>query len=219
MDETTFHSEARHVGNLDFPSFAGTRIMMMPVVLGDAESIPDQLSQWRDAYIKLCALAPFKTGVAYLTIDEQTVPAGRSHRRPGIHVDGIGPDGRSAAYGGGGGYAAPTGMLLASTHIGCRAWLQTFKGWPRPNGDCSHLTNQCSWMSEILMQPGWVYWCGPMTVHEGISMKHDTRRQLVRLSGPSDAPWHEGYTKNPLGIMPTGPIHGARPASFMRGES
>jgi hypothetical protein len=33
-------------------------------------------------------------------------------------------------------------------------------------------------------------------------MKTATKRQFVRLSLPSDGPWFEGYTENPLGIKP-----------------
>jgi hypothetical protein len=67
--------------------------------------------------------------------------------------------------------------------------------------------------------PGVAYWCGPLTVHEALPMRQETARQFVRLSGPSDAPWHEGYTVNPLGIRPTGPIAPRRPDRYMRGMS
>jgi hypothetical protein len=43
-----------------------------------------------------------------------------------------------------------------------------------------------------------------------IPMRHDRKRSLVRLSMPSDCPWYEGYTRNPLGVEPTGPVHPAR---------
>jgi hypothetical protein len=59
-----------------------------------------------------------------------------------------------------------------------------------------------------------VYWCNPTAVHESIPMVADVARQFVRLSMPSMAPWHEGYTRNPLGVEPTGPIHPWR-AEFM----
>lgn len=37
-------------------------------------------------------------------------------------------------------------------------------------------------------------------------MKEDCERTFVRLSMPNDAPWYNGYTKNPKGIKPTGVI-------------
>ncbi len=60
------------------------------------------------------------------------------------------------------------------------------------------------------MQPNTLYWCSPLCVHESLMTRHPAARQFVRVSMPSDAPWHEGYTPNPLGILPTGPIHGPR---------
>lgn len=45
-----------------------------------------------------------------------------------------------------------------------------------------------------------------LCVHESVEQKEDCERIFVRLSMPSAAPWFEGYTKNPLGILPTGKI-------------
>jgi hypothetical protein len=98
------------------------------------------------------------------------------------------------------------GMILASSHLGCRGWDQEFVGVPGPDGDCSHLKDQCNPGKEILMQPEEVYWCGHLGVHEAIPMKKKTPRQLIRISMPSKFPWYEGCTPNPLGILPDGPI-------------
>lgn len=207
-------SEIRHVGSLRFPSFSGIRVMMMPFRLDDLDSIPSMLDSWIWTIAKLCRLSPAKSGVAYLTIDERIVPAGRTHRRPGLHVDGIGPDGKRAAYGGGGGFWGKHGMLVAASRVGCRGWTHEFIGEPGPNGDCEHLRGELNSAHEIVMQAGEVYWCGPTAVHESIPMAKDACRQFVRLSMPSDAPWYEGYTRNPTGVEPTGPIHPVR-AEFM----
>ncbi len=60
------------------------------------------------------------------------------------------------------------------------------------------------------MLPNRVYHCGPLTVHESLPVWQTVPRQFIRISMPSDAPWYEGYTENPLGIKPTGPIHPRR---------
>ncbi len=60
-----------------------------------------------------------------------------------------------------------------------------------------------------------VFWCGPLAVHESIPMTQDCARQFVRVSMPNDAPWYDGYTVNPVGVKPTGPIHESRD-EFMR---
>ena len=101
-------------------------------------------------------------------------------------------------------------VLVAASHVGCRGWAQTFRGEARPNGDCELLRSECDPAREVTMQAGEVYWCGPMAVHESLPLAKDARRQFVRLSMPSGAPWYEGYTRNPLGIEPSGPIRAAR---------
>lgn len=199
-----FASKIEDKGSISFPEFTGLRIMMMPFRLEDADTIPDFMPQWRSAVGDLIALSNVKNGTAYLTIDEAHVVAGETHRRPGMHVDGLG------AWGGGGGKGswAANGMLIASNRIGCRGWHQTFAGEPGPNGECEHLAEQCG--PEILMQPGRVYWCSPLAVHESIPQRETGARAFVRLSMPSDAPWFDGYTRNPTGVQPTGPVLPAR---------
>lgn len=204
-----FKSEIKYAGRIAFPPFTGIRVMMMPVRLEDPESVP--FSQWRDAFSNLVARAPVQKGVGYLTIDEAEVRAGETHRRPGLHVDGIGPDGRAAAWGGGGGYAA-NGMLVASDVLGCVGFRGTFEGWPGANGDCAHLRDQLPSQELVVMCAGDVYRCSPMAVHTATPMSRSRTRTFVRLSMPNDCPWYEGYSKNPLGVEPTGPIHPRREA-------
>lgn len=205
-----FNSEIRQVGRMWFPQFAGVRAMMLPVRLEDPSTVP--WPEWRKPFEDLVSLAPVQSGVGYLTIDEARIRKGETHRRPGLHVDGIGPDGRAASWGGGG-YAA-NGMLVASDIVGCRGWNQEFGGRPAPNGDCSHLASQCELDAEVVMLGGHVYWCSPLAVHAALPMQEDTERTFVRLSMPSECPWYEGYTRSPCGVEPTGPIHPFR-ADFM----
>lgn len=205
----TFRSEIRCVGHVKFPEYSGLRVMMMPFRLDDLGTVPESMAQWRRPLKTLRAYSRAKDGVAYLTIDEAFVPAGETHRRPGLHVDGIGPDGREAAWGGGGGYGAQ-GMLLASSVMGCVGWNQSVLGYPGPNGDCAHLASALKPSCAVTMNAGGVYLCSPLAVHQPLAMRADTRRQFVRLSMPNDCPWYEGYTENPTGVKPTGPIHPRR---------
>lgn len=194
-----FDSSYKHKGPVKFPSFTGIRVMMLPVLLEDIETLPDQLSNYREHVKTLFSYAPIKSGVAYLTIDEQELQPGQTLRRPGLHIDGHG------AWGGG--HSSPwasRGMLLASTPAGCAAYNQRFKGSPRAEGDCEHLCTECK--RAELLQDSEVYFCMPECVHESLPAEKQMRRQMTRLSMPSLAPWFEGYTKNPKGIKPTGPI-------------
>jgi hypothetical protein len=200
-----FLSELRELGRIDFPKFSGTRVMMMPVLLGDMDSIPGDLRHYCSAVGRLFDASEVKSGTAYLTIDEKLLGVGQTHRRPGLHVDGA-MNGKSGSWGGGGNPWAKRGMLIASNPQGCRAWVQEFAGEPGEEGNCDHLKRQLSPACETQLSANTIYWCGPLCVHESMAASVAMRRQLIRLSMPSDAAWFEGYSRNPLGIEPTGPI-------------
>jgi hypothetical protein len=212
----SFDSVVRPVARVVFPVFSGVRAMMMPFRMDDVQgTIP-----WPQYHVLLRGMvraAPVEQGVAYVTIDEAEVEKGSTHRRPGLHVDGVGPDGKAGGWGGGGWGAK--GMLVAANRIGCRGWNQAFDGEPRPDGDCEHLAGQLRLDREVGMSSGGVYFCSPLGVHEALPMIADTRRQFVRVSLPNECPWYEGYTKSPVGVTPTGPIHPARAHQMLYRES
>src|ERR1700722_5585694 len=108
-----FDSNIELVGRVHFPKFNGIRVMMLPFKMEDIRSLPDYLSHYRTIVAEIINHSPIRQGVAYLTIDEALVKIGETHRRPGLHVDGIGPDGKIAGWGGGGGWGS-AGMFLAS---------------------------------------------------------------------------------------------------------
>ena len=200
---TTFESCFHKVGSISLPAFSGTRVMMLPLVLGDLSSVPPNLSAWKETLSRLFDMGGHVGEVGYLTIDEKQVKAGATHRRAGAHVDGI-YQGKAGPWGGGGWGSAGNGMLTVSSVAGCRAWAGQFSGWPGFEGECDHLLEQAE--GETVFDAGEVYWVDGLCVHESLPMQADTPRQFVRLSLPSNAPWFEGYTENPLGVMPTGAI-------------
>ena len=204
-----FSSYFQERGKLLLPSFGGLRIIMMPLVIGEMSSITGDLAVWTGTLNGLFMMAgAFSGQTGYLTIDEKIVNAGTTHRRAGLHVDGI-YEGNSGAWGGGGGGtwgSAGNGMLTVSSVVGCRAWKQMFEGWPGNDGECDHLRDQCLQENQRDFGPGEVFWLDGLCVHESLPMMNTTERQFVRLSLPSSGPWFEGYTENPLGVMPSGPI-------------
>jgi hypothetical protein len=197
------------LGPVGLPKFSGTRVMMLPVLIGDGNSLPGYLSKWDSAFDELSLLArPEVQGkVGYLTIDERVVEPGNTLRRSGLHVDGWW-HGNPGAWGGGddgGGTWGRNGMITVSTPAGCRAWSSGMIGEPEDEGECEHLRSQFSEESGVVLPAGMAYWFGPMCVHESLPMTQRTERQFVRLSMPSKGPWFDGYTEN-LMVQPTGPI-------------
>lgn len=200
-----FRSEVKHVGELAFPEYSGARVIMMPFRLEDVGTLPPLLEAWRPAVASLVARAPERVGVGYLTVDEAEVGAGEHHRRPGLHVDGCGGWGPVSPWA-----SQVGGMLVAASVMGSRAWRQSVDGVPGEDGDCEHLASQLDPDAELALAGGQAYWMGPLAVHETLAQPRATRRQFVRLSMPSTAPWYDGYTRNPMGVQPTGPILPAR---------
>lgn len=203
-----FDSDCRKVGACELPAFSGTRVMMLPVVHSDSNSVPDFASHYLPVLDRLWGLSHENAGqTVYLTVDEKRVVQGRTLRRAGVHVDGV--------YGGGdGGWARPVGgwasvgggMLTVSSPAGCVAWRGRFEGFPGPEGECEHLRNQLAEMDRVLLGENEVWWLDGLCVHESMPMSRDTKRAFVRLSSPTTAPWFDGYTENPLGVQPDGPV-------------
>ena len=197
-----FNSVFRKIWNsspVAFPAFSGTRIMMMPVVLGDLRGVPDHYSSMIQALYDVTE-ARHIGKVGYLTIDERELQPNETLRRAGLHVDGY-FHGRCGAWGGGGSWGSVgNGMLTVSSTAHCRAFLGVIDGVPGDEGECDHLTMPNG--GEVF-EPGQVYWVDGACVHESMPVIETTERQFVRLSMPSNGPWFEGYTVNPTGILPS----------------
>jgi len=203
MNQVTFDSKFQQKGTANLPEFTSTKVLQMPLIMGDLDSIPDFLSHWTGAIKQLFAISHIKSGVGYITIDEKDIPVGQTHRRAGLHVDGVSNGRTGCSFGGGTTFATPgDGMLVASSVAGCRAWNQTFKGWPGNDGECDHLLDQCDLGTTL--EPNTAYWMAGMCVHESVPVQESTRRQFVRLSMPNDNPWFEGFTLNPNGVEHAG---------------
>ena len=210
-----FESIFNHVGEIELPPFSGTRVMMMPLIIGDPNSIPETLSHYVKCLSGLFALSDskHKGQVGYFTIDEKYVSKGSTHRRAGLHVDGI-YNGSCGSWGGGGGWGSVgNGMLTVSSIPGCKAYRQSFDGHLGMDGECDMIQHQCDENKSVIFGSNQVYWVDGLCVHESLPLQEDTKRQFVRLSMPSKAPWFEGYTENILGIKPSGPI--LAPRKFM----
>eukprot|EP00051_Salpingoeca_urceolata_P015508 m.201473 g.201473 ORF g.201473 m.201473 type:complete len:286 (+) comp18420_c0_seq1:12-869(+) len=68
-----------------FPEPTGINVNMMPIVMGDATTVPEDLH----GYLSMINQCGFNSGdKVYLSIMETTVTPGTTQRRPGVHTDG-----------------------------------------------------------------------------------------------------------------------------------
>jgi hypothetical protein len=191
-------SDFKALGRVIFPEYKGIRAMMMPFLVDDpVGSMPADMRGYAEM---IAGLDIRLAGVGYVTIDEGVMAQDEHQRRPGLHVDG-GP--ASSWGGGGGGWAGRSGMLLASTNRGCKVWRATLEADFDEQSGCEHLRSKLGEGFET--RPGEAYWLSTYAIHETLGSNAGPR-QFIRVSMPSDAPWFDGYTVNPLGVLPTGPI-------------
>jgi hypothetical protein len=200
-----FNSEIRELSRVAFPDFTGLRIMMMPFHLKDLTSVPYEYADYVTPLIQLRRHVEDTRGTWYLTVDEAIVEPGKTHRRPGLHIDGAGHWAPNPGPWGGKG-----GMLVAASVLGSEAWRGTVDGELGEDGCCEHLRHLLPTLEHVPLQGTMGYWLGPTALHDSIVMTEFTPRQFLRVSYPSEAPWYEGYTENRLGVLPTGPIHPPR---------
>lgn len=201
-----FNSKFNHAGAIGLPKFSNIRVMMLPIILGQIDTLPNDMTHYKPTVSALFDLtkAEHFGKVGYLTVDEKIVEPGKTHRRAGLHVDGV-YKGKGGGWGGGGGWGPKgNGMLTVSSIAGCRAYNQAFNGEIGNEGEAEHLRSQCK--NATVFEANEVYWVDGMCVHESMPMTERAARQFVRLSMPSNAPWFEGYTVNPKGIKPSGPV-------------
>ncbi|MCK2122069.1 hypothetical protein [Pseudomonas sp. PNPG3] len=78
-------SIVREGGVVDFPAFLGERVYMHEFRMG--AGLPEHLKRWQHTVDQML-IGVDTDGPIYLMIDQKTVTASSTHRRPGLHVDG-----------------------------------------------------------------------------------------------------------------------------------
>lgn len=185
---STFFKES---GLANFPKFSGAMINMMPVIVGDIDSLPSELQAY-DSLINMTGLK--KGSLAYLTIRESLISSDMPQSRGGIHVEAP----LNCSWGGGawGGISADKGVYMASTDGACNVWDE-FIEERDAHGGCSPKT------IGLKMKPSTLYWMTDRTPHQALSSEIGTKRQFFRLVSDEISVWYSQHnTKNPTGVVP-----------------
>jgi hypothetical protein len=203
METEALTTHYQNLGEVLFPSPRDRMANMMPVIVGDIDSLPEDLA----GYLPMLQRCGFEPGTtAYLTINESLVEQGATQRRPGIHTDGTAMHthgGTGPTHGGGVSTESPyrEGMCMASTDGATRLWdTLDFDG-----GRLGELQEPGE--SSISLRPSQLYWMTDRTPHEGITATTTAYRQFFRLTAHDLGVWYSQHnTQNPLGVPPGCPI-------------
>jgi len=191
------------IGRTRFPESSGLRINMMPFIIGDNNSIPQEYRQYC-SMIQDCGVETGELGkTGYLSIQESVVEANKYQRRPGIHTDGHGVIGWGWGRG-----EIPNGKRIRGLYIAssvensCRAWDIEINT-PGPMGDCERYRTELEEEEDIVMRSHYIYWLTDRCPHESLPMKKRENRQWFRLVTSAVDIWYQDHsTKNRLGIKP-----------------
>lgn len=204
------------VDYVEFPPPSGVQCNMLPFILGDRASIPEEYQH----YYKLVTACPVEEEqmgkVCYLTIHESRTTVAQPQRRGGLHVEGfLGVRGRCDTapcwhpWGMGRTGRFKGGLYMASSvSASCRLWNAQVPRRPsaalRSGCDVEHLRGVLdSRVRAVKPMAGDLYWLTDATPHESLPLEAGTYRQFFRLVTSEVAVWWEKHsTRNRLGIEP-----------------
>lgn len=84
--QSVYRMPTPKIAQIEFPPPTGITINMMPFVVGDIDSLPEEYRQYKPM-LDACGPSTANGTIGYLTIQEGEVSAGHSQRRPGLHTD------------------------------------------------------------------------------------------------------------------------------------
>ncbi len=191
----TYTSQIKEIGKVDFPLFTGERVYMRKFT--KQSGLPDDLQRWQPT-VDAMLNGVDCDGDIFIMIDQGSIKAGQSHRRPGAHIDGYWIESLQAHRGSGGGhritgawdtggggwktcdFTESEGIILASDIAACKAFVGDYTGTIGESGDCSSIDT--SRMGNAIMNPFTAYAGNVSMLHESLPINFDCERTLVRLN-------------------------------------
>ena len=205
-----------------FPEPNNRNVNMMPFILGDKTSLPEDLQCYYDC-IKQCPVHTKEFGnVCYLTVHESYVESQSSQRRSGLHIEAPGfvsydtcnfSPGVEHHWGGGHFYSPDLyegGIYFASnisnTSVVYNALIdKSIPGIVDKHGNCEHLRRFVGPGTKL--EAGQLVWITDRTPHEALVQNEDGYRQFFRVVTSKVSHWFEQHsTPNPNVALPSNVI-------------
>jgi hypothetical protein len=183
------------------PEFTG-ELRMLPFDMQTLKGIPEEFMEFVRTLI---APLPDKKHTAWFTLDGRVIEKGKSHRRPGVHIDGnYIPD--VSDWGGGsngwkvgeGGRSLSSdhhklsyenengGLILVSNYPACRGWIGSYDITPGIGGDLRHSADKLD--KGFMLKSNTVYYGNSRFIHESLPVENKVHRVLARITLPMDYP-------------------------------
>ena len=214
------------VGTVSWPEPTGRNVNMLPFIMGDKDSLPDELRPYYEL-IKKCPVNHHEQGrVVYLTVSEGYVDAKSTQRRSGLHIEAAGgiadgvegsfQAGEESNWGGGvywgGGFSSSAspddfegGLYMASNmNDTCMLWdalVNKGKGMTDFHGGGEHLR---PFIGEgTMLKANELAWLTDRTPHEALPQTKSGYRQFFRLVTSNISVWFKEHsTPNPKVPIP-----------------
>ena len=204
--------------SIKFPEPTGININMMPFIRGEKESLPKELWPYYELIISKCPTDDSEQGdVMYLTVQESYIEAGKTQRRPGLHIEAPASGcqrGEFAAalehrWGFGMAYSADElhgGLYIAtSTSNTTAVWdalVDSKLGAVDTYGGMDHLRPYIGRGKKI--PANLLVWLTDRTPHEALPQEEGGYRQFFRLVTSDITVWYAAHsTLNPRVPVPT----------------
>jgi len=191
------------------PDPIGLNINMMPIIMGNNDSIPHNCKQYIEI-INECIERTFdeKGKIGYLTIHESFIEKDKTQRRPGWHTESF-----DQLNLGNGSVIFPIhwgGMeggifMMSSIDDSCELYnCYIDDNCIGPLGSIEHMKYDIEKERNIIKtSANELIWITDRTPHRSVPLKQGQYRQFFRLVTSNVSIWYENHsTTNPLGILP-----------------
>lgn len=212
-------SSVVHVTTIEpavWPQHKGRNINMMPFVIGEEKTLPEEFRDWWPIILK-CPFDDDERGkVGYLTVQESTIESDQtSQRRAGLHCEAPGAPGKQVSYqsmrtfwGGGSSQRILYGGIYMGSNVSdsCRIHnCQVVAEHIGPLGNVEHLA-KVIWTKcghRLQQKERQIHWLTDRTPHESLPLAAGTKRSFFRVVTSRISIWYKAHsTPNPLCPVP-----------------